>query len=137
MTNSQPIATPQALNFTPDNKHAYAYGGVINAITQDVAVDLIDFQTNSEYTVAKFQFGIKHDTGNNISYGVFFNDVRIAGYATDGGVGDSQQNNYIPLIIPPFTKVVCTGTNNSSNNDIPLTCTMIGEVYGMTETGYQ
>jgi len=137
MTSSQPVTSKVSIFFTPDNKRAYGYSGVVNTGGSGVETDLLEFETNSEYIVAKFQFALKHDTGNNITFGVFFNDILITGYALEGGTSDAQLSNYAPLIIPPFTKVKTTCQNDSSSNAIPCTSTIIGDVYGMTETGYQ
>jgi len=119
-----------SLQFSPDNKFAYAYGGVINTDDQDVPVTLLEITTGSEYLIAKIQFGMKHDSGNNMSFGVYLNTIRISGYAIEGGTTDSQLSNYMPIIIPPFTTLKCDGTNNSSSNDIPLTCTLVAKVKG-------
>jgi len=121
------------LQFTPDNKHAYAYSGVVNTVTQDVDIVLLEIKNNSEYLISKIQFGIKHDATYNFTFGIFFNDVRISGYAITGGVADAQSSNYIPLIIPPFTTVKCVAANVSASVAIPITCTMIAKVNGAIE----
>ncbi len=62
MTSSQPVVTPNALNFTPDNKHCYAYSGDIPASTSPTQV--LEFNTNTEYVMANIIWNGHVDNGN-------------------------------------------------------------------------
>jgi len=135
MTSSQPIATPQALNFTPDNKHCYAYSGT-QAIT-DTESTMIEFQTNSEYIIGTIQFNMLQDTADDIFYKVKINDQTINGYLTLGAQQGTDANNPLPVIIPPFSSVVLTADNVSSSTGRSCICSFVGQAIGMTQTDYQ
>jgi len=134
MTSSQPVITPNALNFTPDNKHVYAYsGGTATVVNTDVA--LIEFTTQSEYVIAKLQFWYDaNGSGSNIEFKTSFNNVKVATVV----VTDSfTLQTIIPtrLVIPPFTAVLIEAKNFGGTEAVLASLT--GKAYGMTETGYQ
>jgi len=133
MTSSLPVITPNALNFTPDNKRCYAYSGSI--ATASGQINIIDFQTNSEYIVAKFQPFYRSDSSNNITYRIKFNNIEIAGVELTSS-RDYTPYDEILLIIPPFTHVIVTHANLSGGtNEAGLNVT--GKVYGLKDTGFQ
>jgi len=140
VTSSQPVVTPTALNFTPDNKHCYAMSG--NALTAaSLAFDtLLEFTTQSEYIM-----------GNLVSYGatdianpsqgahsltqILFNDISLGLIKLESGKEGMQAYASIPLLIPPFTKVTISLAAESANWYSSVTFS--GEAIGMTETGFQ
>jgi hypothetical protein len=139
MTSSQPVTTPNALNFTPDNKHAYAYSG--SKTVTATPSDLLQFQTNSEYIVGEFkpQQAVASATGNDILVNIYFNDILIVGYV----MGKNAFTEYDPsattetkLIVPPFTDVRVEMDNLSGGSDT-MCVTFTGRAYGMTDVGYQ
>jgi len=143
MTSSQPVATPQALNFTPDNKHAYAFSGDVIVTNGAGQVTMLEFQTNSEYIVAEFSFGTGDTTfsaAKNIGYQINYNDTLIFSQLsiTDGDGTLNYDGACFPqkMIIPPFTSVKVTGFTTDTDN-IDCFCMFSGQAIGMTETGYQ
>ena len=134
MTSSQPVVTPNAINFTPDNKRAYAYSG-LTSVTDSNSI-LLEFQTNSEYIIAKWQPSYFSSGGTDAyRFTLVFNDIVIQNLTESNdkdGPYDLQQ-----CIIPPFTKVkiTCANVSDSSSNDVGVA--LIGQVFGMTDTGYQ
>ena len=139
MTNSQPVVTPNALNFTPDNKHAYAYSGA-KTVTATPS-DLLQFNTNSEYIVGEFkpQQAVASAEGDDCLVNIYFNDVIIVGYI----MGKNAFTEYDPagttetkLIIPPFTDVRVE-MDNLSGGEATMCVTFTGRAYGMTDTGFQ
>jgi len=138
MTGASPIVTQNAINFTPDNLRCYAYSG--NVTINNTSKTLLSFQTNSEYIKATIQFyGDFADMASNkkIIEQIEFNGIQI--------VDKTRLNNAaqvlvdldpIYLIIPPFTEVSVIYTTDMAS-DLDYGVTLIGEVYGMTETGYQ
>ena len=135
MTSSQPIATPNALNFTPDNKGCYAFSGLMSI--DDNETTMINCQTNSEYIKAKVQFNYPTSDGDNFIYRVYFNDIVVQAYVIDHSALYGYQNSVIYLIIPPFTAVKLTADNQGSNTPRAQICSITGEAIGMTETGFQ
>ena len=109
--------------------HCYALSGPINTPGQDTAVNLRQFTSGSYYAVVQIQFGLRHDTTDNISYFVQLNGTEVCGYTITGGVGDSQQSNAINLIIPAYTGVITGGVNNSSGSAIPVWSAIVGRIY--------
>ena len=131
MSSSQPVATPNALNFTPDNKHAYAYSGSLDISSE---ATMLDFDTNSEYLKGRFEFNADFSTGGGAGMRVqiFLNDqlvVEERDISSDWNTG----NNEFILIIPPFTnvKVKCLGGSQDANINFTA------KVFGMADVGYQ
>ena len=109
---------------------AYAVSGEVDTPGQDTDVTLLDFTCGSGFIVAKVLFGVFSESNNNISFSVKFNGAVVMGYTISGAISDAQSSNYLPLIIPPFTRVECIGKNLESANAIPLLCSIAGRVYG-------
>lgn len=131
MTSSQPIVTPNALLFTPDNKHAYAYSGSID-ISGDTT--MLEFQTNSEYLKGRFELNADFATGGgaNVRIQIYLNDILIVeerDVSSDWHTGDNE----FRMIIPPFTKVEVKCLGGSQDANVNFT----GKAYGRKETGYQ
>jgi len=109
--------------------HCLALSGSINTPGQDTEVTLLAFTSGNYYAVVELQFGLRHDTTNNISYLVRLNGTEVCGYTITGGVGDAQMSNAINLIIAPYTEVVTAGVNNSSGSAIPIWSSIVGRIY--------
>ena len=136
MTSSQPVVTPNALNFTPDNKHCYAYSGVVSVT--DSSTMLIEFNTNSEYIDAIFQFYYAVLSTDNMRYTIKMNGDIITTYeVSEGTSGATYMDPQLYLIIPPFTNVEVLAENETSSTGRNQTATMKGRAFGMTKTDYQ
>jgi len=134
MTSSQPVVTPNALNFTPDNKHAYAYSGA-RAVGTGSETTIMEFQTNSEYLVGEWSMDYDETENQNNGYALYFNNQIVS--QPNQRYADPEPNNpfVVKIIIPPFTavKITVTGADNSNT----YTARFTGKAYGMTETGFQ
>lgn len=132
MTSSKPVVTRNAIMFTPDNKHAYAYTGVVSV--SGSAETVLEFDVTSYYLVSKYTPIYFTNNSEDFLYEVFFNDVLILGNVLNDQ--DNQTFDWNPLIIPPFTnvKVKITSLNTQARN---VGCMLTAEVYGAIETGYQ
>ena len=126
MTSSQPVVTPNALNFTPDNKRCYAYGGLIDVINAEKT--LLTFNTNSEYIDSKLSISNTSGSGDDFRYFIYFNDVAVLSYYA--GTSDVFNQFSMPqyLIVPPFTTVKITATNISSASARSHSCIFTGKV---------
>jgi len=140
MTSSQPVVNRNAINFTPDNKRAYAYSGLVQIATSDVTH--LEFSTNSEYFVGTVTLtgpvnASDINNGENILFIGYLNEIAIFNVklnpAGEGMPGDA----IIPIVIPPFTLVEIKAKSSSSGAGYQTSCLLVGKVYGMTETGYQ
>jgi len=117
--------TGQDLQYTPDNKHAYAYSGAIT--TTGSPVTMLSFKNGAGIIVATVQFFYQIAGGSNVKYSVKFNDIPIMEYTCDAAVAGSnasEPDNTTPIIIPPFTEVLteCDGSNDHY-------CILTGRVY--------
>ena len=136
MTSSQPIVTRNAINFTPDNKHAYAFSGLIDI--QNTSATYLLFDTNSEYILGHFQCYTANNTAEKITWDVYLNDVLIIRFHQEGrGSAYRGQGMDNDIIIPPFTQVKVTGLNTGSSTAVDGLVTFSGKATGMTETGFQ
>ena len=136
MTSSLPVVTPNAILFTPDNKRCYAYSGAIAVDNNENT--MLEGQTNSEYIVAEIQFNnIVEDDVEDYLHLVYLNDVVVQGFIQGRTDYDNKYESPIKILIPPFTNIKLTSqnlTNTESHNEV---VSLIGEAFGMTETGYQ
>jgi len=111
-----------ALQFTNDNKHAYAYSGVITTVVS-TDVKLMEFETNSEYHVAKLQFWYDAiGSGSNIEFKVSFNNIKVACYHVTDSI-DAEWSSPIRLIIPPSTVVLIEAKNAAGTEPVLSTLT--------------
>jgi hypothetical protein len=103
------------LQFTPDNKLAYAYSG-----SKDISSEqtMLNFDTNSEYLEGRFEFNADFSTGGGAGMRVqiFLNDIMIVeerDTSSDWNTGDNEFH----VIVPPFTnvKVKCLGGAQDAN----------------------
>jgi len=135
MTSSQPVVTPQALNFTPDNKHCYAYSGDVSVL-QAGTTSMLLFNTNSEYIVGSFQISSTAGSGVNTDMEILLNDIATV-QEEFGNTGPTSAMASVPwqIIIPPFTK--CELTLSSQSGALTFQAQFTGKAYGMTETGFQ
>jgi len=114
--------TGLALQFTNDNKHAYAYSGKIVTINGS-EVTLMHFDTNSEYHVAQLQFWYDASgSGSNIEFKISFNNIKIACYHVTDSI-DAEWSSPIELIIPPFTNVLIEAKNAAGTEPVLSTLT--------------
>ena len=104
--------TSNALQFTNDNKHAYAYSGLI-VVSQALGnVTMFEGNTNTEYIKATISFGTADATfsgAKNIGYKISFNNILVFSQLSisDGDGTLNYDGACFPqsLIIPPFTTI--------------------------------
>jgi len=119
--------TSNALQFTNDNKHVYAYSGLIGVVNAEKTLLLM--QTNSEYILSKLQILNATTSNEDFQYKVYFNDIAISQwhflYAST--IHQSIEYPYL-LTIPPFTTVKVTALNLSSGVSREHSATLTGTV---------
>ena len=139
MTSSQPVITPNALNFTPDNKQCYAYSGEVT-LGASANKNYLEFNTNSEYVIG---YVIPHGSpdgawSSDFSLYIYFNDVIIySNRFLNNSNAYNQGNAGIRIIVPPFTNVKLNLKNEESGTTVQMGIVFTGEAVGMTDTGYQ
>ena len=123
------------LQFSPDNKVAYAYSGVISCDNSET--DLIQFDTNSEYIVGGWFAHFNQLTGDPLAsedfrFILYLNSIQIAAIETNDSQGSSR-NTIQDIIIPPFTNVRITGRNYTGSVTEPVGVVVTGKVSGAIE----
>jgi len=109
-----------SLQFTPDNKRAYAFSGEV--LVNNNTVTMLEFETNSEYLISLFSFGIDQNASLSgsklIGFTISFNDTKIFQQVTQTST-TLQLIDFDPnysFIVPPFTTVkIESETTNTSN----------------------
>ena len=116
--------TGEALQFTDDNKHAYAYSGSVSVGT--TRLSLLEFETNSSYIIGKFQpTYFTQTTGENITYEISINNILIYSVELTSAF-DYTPYEDVEIIIPPnvafkIEAFVASGTRN-------IGCVLTGKV---------
>ena len=109
----------EALQFTNNNKHAYAYSGEIEAKTASQTA--LSFFTNSEYLIGEFTFnGFIQVSNVSIRQGAItikLNDVIVANQMTGDANEDMIAYVKQKIIIPPFSRVVCDVVASLGDSD--------------------
>ena len=109
--------TSNGLQFTNDNKYAYAFSGEIGAGAGDT--DLLEFNTNSEYLIARIAIGFGGARSNDdFQANVLFNNITIAEETYNNNY-ESASPQYFKVIIPPFTTVKISITKLVGTISIP------------------
>ena len=126
-TGSNAQFTSAGKGLTMIGEHCYSFSGSVDVDGNET--ELLNFNTGKDYIIAKIQFGLKHDTSDNLVFGVKINGLLVAGYAITGGIADAQLSNYMPILIPPLSEVITTGQNSTDSSVIPIMCWLTGRVY--------
>jgi hypothetical protein len=141
MTSSQPVVTPNALIFTPDNKNCYAYSGLITSTSNETTA--LDFTTDSEYLVGEFQVNAGYDDDNATEAAtatvaqIQFNDQGLVLIGCGGATPDRRPSSIQQkIIIPPFTHVKCL-MRSETEADKYISMTFTGQAIGKKDVGYQ
>jgi len=120
-----------SLQFTPDNKLAYACSGIIEVTGTSNQITMIEFETTSEYISGEVQFMSVEAGGNDLNFFVYFNDV-VVGTQSIGGAKEFYFMG-INIIVPPFTKVTLKGINIDATTARDSSVIFTGKVYGAIE----
>ena len=123
--------TGNALQFTNDNKHAYAYSG--NTEATALGIEALNFNTNSEYVNAEFTFSgylLQGDAtaGLRGQMIIKFNNIIVQTTLSDSDAGNMATPLSIPLIIPPFTNVSVDLYANSTTTNYNANVSVVGKV---------
>ncbi len=125
------VTSNSSLQFTNDNKHAYAYSG--NKEATAVGIEALNFNTNSEYVNAEFTFSgylFQGDAtaGLRGQMIIKFNNVIVQSTISDADSGNMVTPLSIPLIIPPFTTVKVELYANSTTTNYNANVSVVGKV---------
>ena len=118
------------LKFSPDNKHGYAYSGIV-AVT-NTEITTMEFTTGSYYLVGVFQPQYFSDNNDVYLHTVKFDDLAVIGFEFNGS-NNADGAIPRPLVIPPFTTVTFLAKNTTTSNSRNIGANFIGEVKGTVE----
>jgi len=107
-----------SLQFSPDNKFAYAYSGAVSG--DDTEFILLTFKTNSEYLVGSWRVGYSDSTYRNFDFRLLFNDIEIEQlFLLTSSINDVGSKDNI-IVIPPFTtiKILAANTEDSTTQTV-------------------
>jgi hypothetical protein len=118
------------LQFSPDNKHGYAYSGIV-AVT-NTEVTTLEFTTGSSYLVGIFQPQYFSDNNDVYLHTVKFNNVAVVGFEFNGS-NNADGAIPRPIIIPPFTTVSCSAKNTTDSTSNNVGANIVGKIKGAIE----
>jgi len=104
--------------------HAYAYSGAIVAAA-GAGVDFLDFTTGNYYVVARVQWFYLAAASNDVNYRHYLNEIQIINYLVSDSPGNSEPDNYVQIVIPPFTRF----RTNAQGSQQQM-CVLTGRIYG-------
>jgi len=129
---SNPSGTGSSLNYI--GNHAYAESGAFSA--KNTIQTLFDFTTSGDYIVATLiltapirMTSANITAGGTRGYQLNFNSQTVGLYKVDSGGNDMPAEAEISILIPPFTAVVLTCIDNSTDANTLGTATLTGRVY--------
>ena len=135
VVGGNPSGTGSSINFLryPEKTLAYAYSGSITITGTDQIA--IDFTTGDETIDAKISAQYLHASadGDDSLMKINLNSQQIGGNQVGGNFGGANPamgpENWIPIIIPPYSHFQVTLTMLSGSGSIDLGVTLVGEVY--------
>ena len=111
--SGETVTSRNALQFTNDNKFAYAYSGEVDI--DNAATTMLEFQTNSEYLISKIQIMNGTTSNEDFKYFVYYNGIVVARWHfLYASTIHQSMPNVLNLVIPPFTTVKIAGENETS-----------------------
>ena len=122
---ANPSGTGSVINYI--GEHAYANSGLV--AVNNIETTLLDFATQNSYILAKVQFNLLVDTADDMFYKIKINSEVVNGYLTQGAQQSTDSNNTLPILIPPYSRVIMTATNAGSSTNRNNTCVVVGRVY--------
>tara|TARA_Y100000361_G_scaffold104748_1_gene94457 strand:+ start:429 stop:839 length:411 start_codon:yes stop_codon:yes gene_type:complete len=105
VAGSNPAGVGKTLHTIGD--FAYAYSGVIQVGTGQT---LLEFETGSYLFVGTLQYMVGEDTTDNIVFETSLNGEIVTGSLNETAQAPNPLNP-IPMVLPPYSKVSCDGTN--------------------------
>ena len=120
--------TSKDLQYTQDNKHCYAYSGLLPI--PDSNTNLLEFTTGSGYIKAKVIFSSRDSTADDYRAFISLNGQEVFGaFYLNTALGYPYGTVPIRLIIPPNTEVKIYMINVSTSSGYNWFASLTGRVY--------
>ena len=107
--------------------HCYAYSG--QQLVDNNEADLLSFRTGNFYAVVNIQFNYPSAQADDFLYSTYLNDTKVQSYMVDHAKYYGYQNSFVRIVIPPYTEVRCTASNEGSTTERPIICSLAGRIY--------
>jgi len=114
----------QALEIYGD--FALAYSGEVGVGSAETT--LLEFTSGNYLFKGWMQFQKNSFDGDDMQYQLYLNDSVVFGFTEQYGANDFADNTY-PIIIPAYTVVKATATDDTGDNDRPVLIQMTGRIY--------
>ena len=118
--------TGESLQFTDDNKYAYAQGGLIDSSTSEVTQ--LKFTTHEPYIIATIMFNGGVDPANitNGIYKIFYiliNSKKIAAIKVESNLEDMPSTYLYEILIPSYSdfEITADSTFTGYKTSVSLT----------------
>jgi len=108
---------------------SYGYSGSVSV--NGTETDLLNMETGSGFIVAIVQFNYIEASGDDFKYSIYLNDLVVQGYFVGGSGATTTADNFVKLLVPPFTNVRCTAQNIASGTGRAQAVSFVGRVYGV------
>jgi len=125
--------TGNALQFTNDNKHCYAFSGTFEAST--TTQTMLDFTTNSEYLTGQLFMsgGVSYAAANlgdgqHTGYRIKFDDIIVSLVKLSSITEAMPTTATEPFLIPPHTRVTIEILSSGDSATQLATCSFSGKV---------
>jgi len=125
----------KGLNLNVIGNHAYAYNQIGTEGPYAGLTDMLSFTTGNYYLVGEWtvcgatNISGASDTGAIDQFYLSFNGVTIQSLKTDTQQEDSPTLYTVPILIPPYTEVICKAVSSLNNNSWVLSQSIMGKLY--------
>jgi hypothetical protein len=105
----------------------YAYSGSISVGSAEKT--LLEFRTGNYVVQGFIHFSKNSFDGDDMQYQLYLNDLLVLGFTDQYSANDFADNAY-PIIIPPFSLVKATSTDDTGDNGRAVLCSVTGRIFG-------
>jgi hypothetical protein len=117
------------LQFSPDNKHAYAYSGIKSVNTEQT---ILQVTPNSEYLKCRIEIGSSVRTDDDFLARFYIDNIIIFTRYFNASY-DYPEGRITDLIIPPFSTFKLTLQNQSTATARDWSAILVADVKGAIE----
>ena len=107
----------------------YAYSGSIAVGSSEIT--LLEFRTGNYVFVGQIVFSKNTHDGDDMSYALYLNDLLVLGFTEPSNPTDVTRP--YPIIIPAYTLVKATSTDDTGDNARPVLASLTGRVFGKVD----
>lgn len=116
-------------------EHGYAYNSTGAEAPYAGLTTMLSFTTGNFYLVGEWTVAgavntaASSDTGAIDQFYLSYNGTTIQSLKTDTQQEDSPTLYTVPILIPPYTEVVCKAASSLNNNSWVISQSIVGRIY--------